>query len=127
MSYVETVLVAHEKIILSGRLSVIAFVPAASLLGVALVLIRGTHDSALLRILGQLLAIVGAIGVLRTALDYLTTEYAITDQRLISKTGWISRHTTETLLAKIVGIRLQQNVFGRVLGYGTLVVSAEGE
>ncbi len=127
MSYVHTVLAAHEKIVLNGRLSLIVFLPGASLLAFGLWLTRRADDSAPLRLLAQLVSIVGAIAVLRTALDFLTTEYTVTNQRLISKTGWISRRTTETFLAKVVGIWLRQDVIGRILGYGTVVVSAEGE
>lgn len=45
-----------------------------------------------------------------------TTEIVITTDRLIYKTGWISRQTEEIALARMEEISLVQTVLGRILG-----------
>jgi uncharacterized membrane protein YdbT with pleckstrin-like domain len=55
-----------------------------------------------------------------------TSEFAVTNKRVLIKIGWIRRHSLETLLSKVEGIRVEQSVFGRMWDYGTIVVSGTG-
>ena len=54
---------------------------------------------------------------------YKTTEIAITNKRIIAKFGFISRRTIEINLQKIESIQVDQNVLGRLLDYGTIVIA----
>ncbi len=56
----------------------------------------------------------------------LTSEFVITNKRVIIKTGLISRKTVEMNLAKIESINVNQGIFGRILGYGTIVIVGSG-
>ena len=55
-----------------------------------------------------------------------TSEFAVTNKRVLIKTGWLRRHSLETLLSKVEGIRVEQSIFGRMWDYGTIVVSGTG-
>lgn len=55
-----------------------------------------------------------------------TTEIVITTDRLIYKTGWISRQTEEIALTRMEEISLAQTVLGRILGYGTIRICGTG-
>ena len=55
-----------------------------------------------------------------------TSEFAITNKRIVIKTGLISRHTLEMNLSKVESINVEQTFFGRMLGYGTIVVRGTG-
>ena len=57
---------------------------------------------------------------------YYTSEFAITNKRLIIKTGFISRNTFEMNLSKIESINVIQGILGRILGYGTVVIMGTG-
>ncbi len=59
-------------------------------------------------------------------LDIVTSEFAITDRRIITKVGVINRHCLELLLGNIEGVKVEQNILGRILGYGTLIISGTG-
>lgn len=63
---------------------------------------------------------------LGTYLKIITDVMAITNKRLILKTGLISRNTFELQLSQVETIRVKQSVFGRLLGYGTIVVRGTG-
>jgi len=56
----------------------------------------------------------------------LTSEFAITNKRLIIKTGLISRHTLEMNLSKVESVNVDQSVVGRILGYGSITVIGTG-
>lgn len=58
--------------------------------------------------------------------EVFTNEFAITNQRIIMKVGFISRKTFEMNLRKIETINVDQDFFGRILGYGTIVVIGTG-
>ena len=56
----------------------------------------------------------------------LFIEYALTTKRVVSKEGVISRNTEEMRLAKAETVEVKQGVLGRMLGYGTVIVTGTG-
>ncbi|MEI6679093.1 MAG: PH domain-containing protein [Mariniphaga sp.] len=59
-------------------------------------------------------------------LDRYTDEFAVTNRRVIVKTGLISRRTLEMNLSKIESVNVDQSIFGRILGYGTITIIGTG-
>jgi uncharacterized membrane protein YdbT with pleckstrin-like domain len=57
---------------------------------------------------------------------YATTEFALTDKRVIAKTGLIARRTVEMFLDKVESLNVNQGIFGRVLDYGTVTIVGTG-
>ena len=55
-----------------------------------------------------------------------TTEYGVTDKKVMFKTGWIRRKTDELYTKKIEGVDVVQGIQGRMFGYGDLVFSGTG-
>ena len=70
--------------------------------------------------------VVGLIILLSVYIKYKITELAITNKRVISKVGLISRRTIEMNLQKIESIQVDQSVMGRIFNYGSLVISGGG-
>jgi uncharacterized membrane protein YdbT with pleckstrin-like domain len=81
---------------------------------------------------GVLLAIVGILSVLAavTIISGIVrrnaTEMAVTNKRVIVKTGIASRRTFEMLLSKIESIGVQESVMGRMFGFGTVTIRGTG-
>jgi uncharacterized membrane protein YdbT with pleckstrin-like domain len=65
------------------------------------------------------------LGVL-PLIEYWTSEFAVTNKRLIMKMGWISRRVLELNLHKIESVNVDQSLLGRFLGYGTITVIGTG-
>ena len=55
-----------------------------------------------------------------------TSEFVITNKRVIIKVGLIARRTLEMNISKIESINVNQGIFGRLFGYGTIVVIGTG-
>lgn len=53
-------------------------------------------------------------------------ELAVTNKRIVGKTGLVRRDTIELKHDKIETIRVDQSIFGRLLGYGTVTVRGTG-
>src|SRR5260370_7288933 len=52
------------------------------------------------------------------------TEMAVTNKRVIVKSGLANRRTIELLLPRIESIAVEEPAMGRLLGYGTAILSA---
>jgi Bacterial PH domain len=54
------------------------------------------------------------------------TEMAVTNKRVIAKTGLAERRTIEILLSRIESVVVDEPALGRILGYGTVIVRGTG-
>ena len=64
--------------------------------------------------------------VIKNLITYFTTEYGITSNRVISKEGLIRRDIEEINLSSIESINVNQTILGRILNYGTIIISGRG-
>lgn len=60
------------------------------------------------------------------ALSRWSDEFVVTNKRIIVKTGIFSRRTLEMNLNKIESVNVDQNIFGRMFGYGTITIIGTG-
>lgn len=59
-------------------------------------------------------------------LYYRRIEMAVTNKRVVCKTGIISVHSEELQWNRIESIEIRQGIFGRLLGYGDVYFSGTG-
>lgn len=69
---------------------------------------------------------IGLIFLLFAWLYTISTDLGVTNKRVIGKWGFISRRTIEQRLDKIEGVQVNQGILGRVLNYGTIIVTGTG-
>ena len=55
-----------------------------------------------------------------------SSEFAVTNKRVIIKLGVVSTRSMELLLPKIEGITVTQSLAGRMFGYGEIMVTGSG-
>jgi len=60
------------------------------------------------------------------ALKRWSDEFVITNKRIICKTGIFSRRTLEMNLNKIESVNVDQSIFGRMFGFGTITIIGTG-
>ncbi len=70
--------------------------------------------------------VIGAIFLTIGLLKRSVTEMAVTNKRVIVKTGLTERRTTEILLSRIESVVVDEPAMGRILGYGTVTVRGTG-
>lgn len=137
--YVHSVLMPGERVVAVARISSFIFLTPISVLAVAIICtftgLGSTNwnntdtmiDASMFFALCLApLWIFGIIRLIFTFLRYNTTEFAVTDQRIIGKSGIINRHSLEIVLGKVESIEIVQGFGGRLLNYGTLVVTGSG-
>ena len=65
--------------------------------------------------------------VVRPFLTWLTTTYTITNRRLITRNGILTRRGHDIPLARISDVSYEHGLLDRMLGCGTLVISDASE
>jgi len=126
MSYIEKNLMIGERIMYRAKLHWIVFLwPIIWFVVAVLSLTKygNTEGGKILAGMFILLAIIMGIG---SRIKYSTSEFGITNKRVIVKVGFIRRNSIEVLLSKVEGIQVNQGILGRILGYGSIVVSGTG-
>jgi uncharacterized membrane protein YdbT with pleckstrin-like domain len=108
-SYVDEVLIKDETVIYRGRISIWSFFWWI-LFGLLLLAAFGA----------------GLLLWLAAWIKYRSTELAVTNKRIITKTGLIQRNTTEMFLEKVESIQVDQGIFGRILDFGSITISGTG-
>src|SRR6516162_6065037 len=73
-----------------------------------------------------LLLLAGVIVILVGTMRRNATEMAVTNRRVVIKTGLARRKTIEMLLNKVESIEVNETTLGRILGYGTIAVIGTG-
>lgn len=129
MGYVEKNLTSGEAVVYRAHLHRIIFVPAVLLALASLPLWYLVFSNKELSVLGYaagLLDVAAALSLLSALIAYKTSEFAVTNKQLIVKVGFVSRRSVELLLPKVEGIGVDQDFWGRILGYGTIIVTGTG-
>lgn len=62
---------------------------------------------------------------LRT-IQYRYTGFEVTDQGTVLTRGWLSRRRVETTFNKVTDVRVDQDILGRLFGYGTITINTAG-
>ncbi|AVO22864.1 membrane-flanked domain [Erwinia phage vB_EamM-Bue1] len=70
---------------------------------------------------------IGVLVMVPAIFRILTTEIAITDRRVIFKTGFISRNILIRQYNRIDSLEMDQSVSGRLLKFGDLILSGAGK
>lgn len=138
MSFVERHLISGETVQYQTRLHwivmfkhlVVALLLDAAAIGLLLFYSHArnnpdSHASILLWVAVGALCLSGvvlAIGAIRRS----ATEMALTNKRVIVKTGLATRRTLELVLPRIESIVVEEPTLGRMLGYGTVIIRGTG-
>ena len=121
MGYIEDSLVPGETELYRANVSPMIFVLPAVLLGILIWF--ATRINTFVAIVVVIASLVMLIQLL---LVYWTTEFALTNRRIIAKRGLIRRHSLEILLTKLESVSVSQSIAGRIFGFGTVTVVGSG-
>jgi uncharacterized membrane protein YdbT with pleckstrin-like domain len=120
-NYVQSNLIPGEQVVYETKVHPIVFLtPSAFVTGGIVFGLLGMPPAG---------AVFLAIGVVLFAAAWIrqwSSEFAVTNKRVIIKVGFISRRTIEINMSKVESVEVNQDIFGRVLNYGTIVVIGTG-
>jgi hypothetical protein len=123
MGYVDDHLLSGEKVGYRAHQHWIIFFWPVFLLIVGVVLLFLLPDQLIVGFIALGLSLIWFIFPL---IKYSTSEYAVTNKRVIVKLGLVQRDSSETLLSKVEAIAVDQTIPGRLLGFGTITITGTG-
>lgn len=126
MSYIDRHLLEGERIVFRTRLHWALFVTpilfcAAVLAPIAAFLTAGPWSPYA----WIPLALAGLV-LLATWIKRLSSDFAVTNKRIMMKVGVLHVRSVELLLGKVETIAVDQSLAGRILGYGDIIVTGSG-
>lgn len=125
MSYTEKSLVEGESLVYIARLHWIIFLPPIFILILANLFLHYFHFLHA-HYIALFFVALGVLLVLVIFGEYFSTEFGVTNKRIIVKVGMIGRTARELFLNRIESIQLQQTILGRILGYGAVIPAGTG-
>lgn len=138
MSYINDNLLPNEKVHFRAKISVAVFLRAilSFIIGIVFFILafrptqqvsEGESIISGFQFVASILFFATAIFVgIRALVFFLTTEFGVTNRRIIAKRGFIQRRTMEILIRQVESVFVHQNILGRLLNFGTVVVIGTG-
>jgi uncharacterized membrane protein YdbT with pleckstrin-like domain len=131
MSYVTQVLQPGETLRFRTNIHWFVYLKALLALIVGLALLGWYYaegQSVFILLFGGVVFTLTAIVLAIPAwLRRFATEVAVTDRRVIYKTGLIQRHTIEINIDKVESADVDQSILGRIFGFGSITIRGTGE
>ena len=123
MSYIQNSLLSGESIQHSAKIHWWTYMSPTLFIFIGWLL----HDAGtFLNVLSYILLGAGIIGIINRHIERMTSEFAVTNKRVILKTGWIKRSVVELQLSKTEAIGFTETFWGRLLKFGTIIVTTGG-
>jgi membrane protein YdbS with pleckstrin-like domain len=131
MPFPRRLLIEGEELVLDLRPHWIALVmPALATVATIAVMIV-LYETFEEGILDTIVGVAGTLFLLaypvRRLVDWLTSHFVVTSDRIIHRRGFIAKYSMEVPLEAINDVRFEQGILDRVIGAGTLVVQSASE
>lgn len=128
MGYIDNNLMKGEEVVYKASLHWAIYIPTALwlLLGILMVAISVGEEESSVMVIAIIFFVFAVFALIKAIIANVTSEFAVTNKRLILKEGLIARNTVELMLTKCEGVALEQGILGRILGYGTLITTTGG-
>jgi len=136
VGYVEQNLISGEQVayrstwhwVVLLRSIIVAVV--LTILGVVMLVeasnIQGDQYRGAIKILGVVAIAIGVLDLVAAMIRRSGAEFAVTNKRVIFKTGLMKRSSEEIFLSKIESVTVNEGLWGRALNYGTINVRGTG-
>lgn len=126
MGYIEDHIMPGEQIVYKAKLHWAMFIGPVVFTGLFILTIMIALISDVDVCTSSVWLFFGFMALINALITYYTTEFAVTDKRVIAKTGLVRRHSLELLLTKVESVGVDQPILGRFLNYGTITVVGTG-
>ncbi len=113
----------HSYPVFKGLLSSFAVYTVSGLL------LTMAHHHVSREVIGVLALLVILFGSIPFWIEFIrqrSSVMAVTDRRVLIKMGVFNQRSVELVLSKIEGIAVDQTFLGRLLGFGTVVITGTG-
>ncbi len=126
MSYVDANLLEGERMLYRTRLHWKVFVPPILFALVMSVPVAWIALAGTWTVFAAIPLALAALWLIAAFVKRQTSEFVVTNKRVLMKVGVFTVRSIELLLSKVEAITVHQSLMGRVLGYGDIVLTGSG-
>ena len=123
MSYIDRNLIANEQVLIRTRLHWSIFLLPFLLFLISAALFYLDKETF---VLGVVFLIMGVGTWFMAFVSFSSSEFAVTNYRVLAKWGMLSRYTRGMMLNKVETINVKQTWFERIFGYGSIILIGAG-
>lgn len=131
MAFPTRLLVEGEELILDLRPHWIALVMPAVVAIATVAVMSILYETFDEQILDVIVGVAGTLFLLmysvRRVVDWATSHFVVTSDRIIHRRGWIAKYSMDVPLEAINDVRFEQGIVDRTIGAGTLIVQSASE
>jgi uncharacterized membrane protein YdbT with pleckstrin-like domain len=134
--YIESLLANREKIILNTHqhwfilVSAMAVEVIVILIIISLAVIAGAYlpeFALLIGAIGTILLLLPLSTLVRDVLNWMNRQYIVTNRRVIQISGILNKNVTDSALAKVTDVKMEQSALGRLFDYGDIEILTASE
>jgi uncharacterized membrane protein YdbT with pleckstrin-like domain len=126
MSYIDGNLLEGERVVYRTRLHWLLFLGPVLFIVIVLVPIAWFLSSGPWSSYAWIPLALSALILLATFIKRQSSDFAVTNKRVMMKVGIFNTRSIELLLGKIEAIAVEQSLLGRMFGYGDIVITGSG-
>lgn len=126
MSYIDSNLLEGERVVFRTRLHWLLFFGPVLLTIIVLFPIAWFLASGTWRSYAWIPLGLGLLIILAAFIKRQSSDFAVTNKRIMMKVGVFRMRSIELLLSKVEAIAVDQGLLGRIFGYGNIVVTGSG-
>jgi uncharacterized membrane protein YdbT with pleckstrin-like domain len=126
MSYVEKSLIPGEQVVYRATRQRWGYVNIGMLAVFSVIFLTHKWRIPSWRMLGAAGLVITALLAFGYWLQLSSSEFAVTNKRVIVKLGILQRRTVELMLNRIEGVQVEQSLKERIGNFGTVIVNGTG-
>jgi uncharacterized membrane protein YdbT with pleckstrin-like domain len=125
VSYIDRNLIAGERVVYRTHLHWLVLLPPL-LFSVVILLPLAWYLTGDYRAYAWIPLLLAFLLMLPALVRRQSSDFAVTNKRVMMKSGVFTTHSVELMLNKIEAISVNQSFIGRLFGYGDIVVTGSG-
>jgi uncharacterized membrane protein YdbT with pleckstrin-like domain len=126
MSYIDSNLLDGEHVVFRTRLHWLLFLGPVLFIVIILLPVAWFLSSGAWSSYAWVPVGLGALILVATFIKRQSSDFAVTNKRVMMKVGVFHTRSIELLLNKIEAIAVEQPLLGRIFGYGDIVITGSG-
>ncbi len=126
MSYVDSNLLEGEHVLYRTRLHWRLFLPPIAFALIVSIPLAWIAYADRWNVFAWIPVAIALLWLIAAYIRRQTSEFVVTNKRVLMKVGVFTVRSIELLLAKVEAIAVHQSLSGRMLGYGDIVLTGSG-
>lgn len=122
MTFIEKNLANNERVIYRAKLHWWIYGRSIFLLLLGIVVFALWGTTEVVKIIGGLLLAISLITFINAYIRSSASEFAVTNRRIMMKTGVTNRRLIELQLNRSDGLVIDQGIIGRIFNYGSIII-----